>query len=78
MTKKDLRAILSHWIAFANQRQARVSELLDSNNALLERARAAETDRRLALDLLAKCVRLLSAGVVKDEVVAFLKERAPQ
>ena len=35
---------------------------------------AAVSDDR-ALELLGKCVRLLSVGVIKDEIVAFLKER---
>ena len=76
MKKTVLKSTVLHFVKVAEQRTARAGELLVSNNALLERARAAETDRRLALDLLAKCVRLLSAGVVKDEVAAFLKERA--
>ena len=75
MTKKDLRDILSHWIKFANQRQARAAELLVSNNELLARARAAETDRRLALELLGKCANIMPAGLVRDEAVNFIKER---
>lgn len=76
MTKKDLGVILSHWIKFADQRQARADELLASNNALLERARAVETDRRLALDLLilARAILVPGSGDTADNINAFLKE----
>jgi len=77
VTKKDLRAILSHWIKFANQRQARADELLTSNGQLLERARAAETDRRRALELLALAHAILvpGSGETADKIADFLKER---
>lgn len=75
MTKKDLRDILSHWITFAHQRQARADELLVSNDALLSRARDAEIDRRLALELLGKCGAAMRSSPIRDEVVAFVKER---
>jgi hypothetical protein len=75
MRKHDLSDLLVLANERARQHTARVDELLRSNTATLERARAAETDRRLALELLGKCANLLPGGLLRDEAVAFIKAR---
>jgi hypothetical protein len=55
--------------------------VIAENNALLQRAHDAEAARDAALALLKKsrlllqcCINLLSKGVVRDQVVAFLED----
>ncbi len=75
MKKRVLKSTILHFVKIAEQRTARAEELLVSNNDLLERARIAETDRRLALEILGKCANIMPAGLVRDEAVNFIKER---
>lgn len=72
MKKKDLEDLLIFATERSRQREARVDELLKSNGDLLERAREAETDRRLALELLGKCAKIMPGGLVRDDVIVFV------
>ncbi len=75
MKKRVLKSTIVHFVTVAEQRTARAEELLVSNGQLHERAQSAETDRRLALELLGKCANIMPAGLVRDEAVNFIKER---
>jgi len=77
MKKRVLKSTILHFVKIAEQREARADELLASNGQLLERARAAETDRRLALELLAlaRAILVPGSGETADKIADFLKER---
>ena len=74
------KTVLEDLLETANEQRrhsiARANELLVSNSALLKRARAAESDRRRALELLAlaRAILVPGSGDTADSINAFLKE----
>lgn len=58
----------------ADAHEARVTELLASNNALLERARSAESRLREGLALMRRATRVMFAGCVKDDLERYLSK----
>lgn len=77
MKKRDLEELLVIANQHARERTARADELLVSNGNLLERARAAETDRRIAIELLllARKIMVPASGLTADKISDFLMAR---
>ncbi len=75
MKNRVLKSTIVHFVTVAEQRTARADELLVSNGQLHERAQSAETDRRLALELLGKCANIMPDCAARNEAVAFIKSR---
>ena len=77
MKKRELEELLVIANQHARERTARADELLVSNGNLLERARAAETDRRIAIELLllARKIIVPGSGLTADKISDFLMAR---
>ena len=80
MKKRDLETAIAELAQTVRWRNAKIALMEQSRDDLLARARAAETDRRLALELLvlARAILVPGSGDTADKIAAFLKERLPQ
>ena len=77
MKKRDLKTAIAELAQTIRWRNPKIALIEQARDDILERARAAETDRRLALELLvlARAILVPGSGETADKIAAFLKER---
>jgi hypothetical protein len=73
MKKCELKEVVKELCQTVRWRNGKVAELEKRVCDLLSRARDAETDRRLALELIGKLCNVAPAGIIRDDALAFLK-----
>ena len=77
MKKRDLKTAVAELAKTIRWRNAKIALVEQARDDILSRAHAAETDRRLALELLAlaRAILVPGSGETADKIAAFLKER---